>query len=204
MGNGYAPRRSPRIAAGRTDIRQSDRAVVRSEPVPLPTRFRVIAIRLAKIACVAAVGLYVTLVAFNNITDYGANFVFVGDVLSMDKVQDQAIKWRALPAPILHHLGYIAIIATEVVIAALCFSGAAAMARQLKGKALAFRAAKSKAVLGLAIGIVLYEAGFVAVGGEWFAMWQAQNFDAVQSSFRIVATMLGVLIFLALPDEELA
>ena len=204
MGKGAPHGRAPRIAVGRTDIRQSNQAVVSSEPFPLPPRFRVIAIRLAKIACVAAVGLYVALVAFNNITDYGTNFIFVGDVLSMNQVQDPNIKWRALPAPILHHVGYIAIIATELVIAALCFTGAAAMARQLKGKAVAFRAAKSKAVLGLAIGIVLYEAGFVAVGGEWFAMWQAQNFDAVQSSFRIVVTMLGVLILLVLPDEELA
>jgi predicted small integral membrane protein len=164
----------------------------------------VIAIRLAKIACVAAVGLYVALVAFNNITDYGANFVFVGHVLAMDQVSDANIGWRALPSPILHHAAFGAIIATELVVAVLCAAGAAGMACQLKGEAYAFRAAKSKAVIGLAIGIFLYEAGFVAVGGEWFAMWQAQNFDAVQSSFRIVVTMLGVLIFLALPDEELA
>jgi predicted small integral membrane protein len=168
------------------------------------TRIDVLTLRLAKIACVAAVSLYVALVAFNNITDYGTNFVFVGEVLGMEAVQDQNIKWRALPAPVLHHAAYIGIILTELVIAVLCAAGAAGMARQLHGKAQVFRAAKSKAVLGLAIGIVLYEAGFVAVGGEWFAMWQAQNFDAVQSSFRIVVTMLGVLIFLALPDEELA
>jgi len=164
----------------------------------------VLAIRLAKIACVAAVGLYVALVAFNNITDYWANFPFVGHVLSMDQVQDPNIRWRALPSPILHHAGYIAIILTELVIAVLCGAGASGMTRQLTGKAPAFRAAKSKAVLGLAIGIVLYEAGFVAVGGEWFAMWQAQNFDAVQSAFRIVVTMLGVLIFISLPDEDIA
>jgi predicted small integral membrane protein len=164
----------------------------------------VIAIRLAKFACVAAVGLYVALVAFNNITDYSANFPFVGHVLTMDQVQDPNITWRALPAPILHHAGYIAIILTELVVAMLCVAGAAGMARQLHGTAQAFRASKAKAILGLAMGIVLYEAGFVAVGGEWFAMWQAQNSDAVQSAFRIVVTMLGVLIFLSLPDEELA
>jgi predicted small integral membrane protein len=167
-------------------------------------RYRVLAFRLAKIACVASIGLYVALVAFNNITDYGANFVPVSHVLTMDQVQDPIIKWRALPSPVLHHAGYFAIISTELAIAVLCVAGAAGMARQLHGKAQAFRAAKTKAVLGLAIGVVLYEAGFVAVGGEWFAMWQAQNFDAVQSSFRIVVTMLGVLILLALPDEELA
>lgn len=163
-----------------------------------------LAFRLAKIACVAAVGLFVLLVAFNNLTDYWTNFGFVGHVLAMDQVADQNLKWRALPSPFLHHAAYIAIILTELVIAALCAAGAARMTRQIRAKAHAFRAAKSEAVLGLAIGVVLYEAGFVAVGGEWFAMWQAENFDAVQSSFRIVVTMLGVLIFLALPDEELS
>jgi predicted small integral membrane protein len=165
----------------------------------------VLVLRLAKIACVAAVGFFVALVAFNNITDYWTNFGFVGHVLAMDEVTGQTnIRWRALPWPILHHAAYITIILTELVIASLCAAGAIAMARKVNGKAPAFRAAKAKAILGLAIGIVLYEAGFVAVGGEWLAMWQAQNFDAVQSSFRIVVTMLGVLILLALPDEDLA
>lgn len=162
-------------------------------------------LRLTKIACVAAVGFFVALVAFNNITDYWTNFGFVGHVLAMDEVKGPTnIRWRALPWPILHHAAYITIILTELVIASLCAAGAIAMARKVSGKAPAFHAAKAKSILGLAIGIVLYEAGFVAVGGEWFAMWQAQNFDAVQSSFRIVVTMLGVLILLALPDEDLA
>jgi predicted small integral membrane protein len=165
----------------------------------------VLVLRLAKIACVAAIGFFVALVAFNNITDYWTNFGFVSHVLAMDEITGPTnIRWRALPWPILHHAAYSAIILTELVIASFCAAGAIAMARKANGKALAFRAAKVKGILGLAIGIVLYEAGFVAVGGEWFAMWQAQNFDAVQSSFRIVVTMLGVLIFLALPDEDLA
>ena len=64
--------------------------------------------------------------------------------------------------------------------------------------------AKAKAVAGLALGFLLYEGGFVAVAGEWFGMWQSASYDAVPSAFRIVATMLGVLIFVALKDEELA
>jgi predicted small integral membrane protein len=51
---------------------------------------------------------------------------------------------------------------------------------------------------------LLYEGGFVAVAGEWFGMWQSASYDAVPSAFRILVTMLGVLIFVALKDEELA
>jgi len=46
----------------------------------------VLAIRLAKIGCIAAIGFYVALVAFGNITDYWTNFGFVTNVLDMDEV----------------------------------------------------------------------------------------------------------------------
>ena len=48
------------------------------------------------------------------------------------------------------------------------------MARQLRAKAPPFQHAKSMAVAGLTLGFLLYEGGFVAVGGEWFGMWQAR------------------------------
>jgi len=164
----------------------------------------VLAIRLAKIGCIAAIGFYVALVAFGNITDYWTNFAFVTNVLDMDEVPAVSrIQWRAVTSPILHHAGYILIIATEIAIAALCTLGAVAMARQLRAKAPLFQDAKNKAVAGLTLGFLLYEGGFVAVGGEWFGMWQARDFDAVQSAFRVLMTMLGVLIFVTLKDEDL-
>jgi predicted small integral membrane protein len=163
-----------------------------------------LAIRLAKIGCVAAIGFYVALVAFGNLSDYWTNFAFVKEVLDMDEVPAASrIYWRAVTSPVLHHAGYILIIATEIVTAALCALGAIAMARQVLAKAQPFQAAKSKAVAGLTLGFLLFEGGFVAVGGEWFGMWQARDLDAVPSAFRVLMTMLGVLIFVSLKDEEL-
>jgi len=163
----------------------------------------VIAIRLAKVFCVAVIGFYAALVAFGNISDYWANFAFVTHVLDMDEVPpDSHIHWRAVTSPILHHLSYILIIATEVAVAAFCMAGATAMVRQVGAEAPRFQAAKRMAVAGLTLGFLLFEGGFVAVGGEWFGMWQAREFDAVQSAFRVLITMLGVLIFISLRDEE--
>jgi predicted small integral membrane protein len=165
----------------------------------------VFAIRLAKIGCVASVAFYVALVAFNNITDYWTNFVFVTHVLDMDQTFPQSdIRWRAVTSPILHHAGYVLIIAVEILVAALNALGAIMMVRQLRAKAQLFQQAKSLAVAGLTLGFLLYEGGFVAVGGEWFGMWQSQTWDGVPSAFRIVMIMLGALIFVSLKDEELA
>ncbi|WP_026607509.1 DUF2165 family protein [Methylocapsa acidiphila] len=164
-----------------------------------------LAIRLAKVACVAAVALYMSLVAFNNITDYWTNFTFVAHVLDMDQISPQSdIRWRAITSPVLHHAGYVLIIATEICIAGLTAAGAAAMARGLRAKAAAFQQSKSLAIIGLALGFLLYEGGFIAVGGEWFGMWQSQSWDGVPSAFRFVVTMLAVLIFISMKDDELA
>ncbi|MGH6845717.1 MAG: DUF2165 family protein [Methylocella sp.] len=164
-----------------------------------------LAIRLAKIFCVAAIAFYVALVAFGNVSDYWTNFAFVTHVLDMDEIPAASrIHWRAVTSPVLHHASYILIIATEIVTAALCTRGAFSMARQVRAKAPLFQAAKSKAVAGLTLGFLLFEGGFVAIGGEWFGMWQARDLDAVPSAFRILMTMLGVLIFVSLKDEDAA
>ncbi len=162
-------------------------------------------VRLAKISCVAAIAFYAALVALGNVSDYSTNFAFVTEVLDMDAVPAAShIRWRAVTSPVFHHVGYILIIATEILTAALCALGAIAMARRLRAKAQLFHHAKSMAVAGLTFGFVLFEGGFVAIGGEWFGMWQARDLDAVPSAFRILMTMLGVLIFVSLKDDELA
>src|SRR2546423_968315 len=106
-----------------------------------------LAIRLAKFSCVAAIAFYVALVALRNISYFWTIFAFVTGVLEMAAAPAAShIRWRAVTSPVLHHVGYILIIATEIVTAALCALGAIAMARRLRAKAQSFQAAKSKAV----------------------------------------------------------
>jgi predicted small integral membrane protein len=72
-------------------------------------------LRVAKAAMVAAVALFASLVAFDNVTDYGTNFVFVQHVLSMDTIYPSStIKYRAVTDPALHHVVYALIIAMEI------------------------------------------------------------------------------------------
>jgi predicted small integral membrane protein len=164
-----------------------------------------LALRLAKIGCVATIALYMALVAFGNVTDYWTNFRFVSHVLSMDQLPPgSAIRWRALNSPIFHHAGYILIILTEIAIAALCAAGSFAMFVQLQTNAQSFHDAKWLAVAGLALTFVLFEGGFIAIGGEWFGMWQTPTWNGVESSFRVAVTALAVLIFVSLRDNELS
>lgn len=160
-------------------------------------------IRITQIACIGAVTLFMGLVAFGNVTDYWTNFAYVARVLDMDEVPGAAsIHWRAFTSPSLHHAAYVAIIVTEIAITTLMGLGMLAMIRARKAGARAFRRAKSSAILGLALGFLLFEGGFIGVGGEWFGMWLSPGADALPSAFRIAITMLGMLIFVSLKDED--
>ena len=163
-----------------------------------------IVVRASKCALVAAIALFATLVTFGNLTDYGTNFEFVQHVLSMDTLfPGTTITWRAITSPALHHLAYALIIATEGAVAILCWIGAVAMLRRLRADARSFHRSKSFAVLGLTLGFLLWQVGFMTIGGEWFGMWQSQQWNGVPSAFRFVMVILAVLIFVVLPDDEL-
>src|SRR5262245_57376810 len=160
--------------------------------------------RLAKIAMVAAIAAFATLVAFGNITDYDTNFVFVQHVLSMDSVfPGSSITYRAVTSPALHHVAYAIIIAAEALTALLCWVGAFVLLRELRAPAGAFNRAKIWSIAGLTLGFLVWQFGFVTVGGEWFGMWQSAKWNGVPSAFRFAIVIIAVLIFVAMRDEEI-
>ena len=163
-----------------------------------------IAVRLAKVVKVAAIALFATVVAIGNVTDYETNWTFVQHVLSMDTIFERStIRYRAITSPVLQQGAYALIIATEALTALLCWIGAFALLRRLRADARAFQRAKPFAVLGLTLGFLLWQVGFMTIGGEWFGMWQSQSWNGVPSAFRFVMVIAVVLIFVAMPDGEI-
>jgi predicted small integral membrane protein len=163
-----------------------------------------IAIRAAKVMLVAAIALFASLVVFGNLTDYNTNFAFVQHVLSMDTIYPSStIGYRAIASPTLHHAAYAVIITAEATTAIICWIGALIMLYHVRASASVFNRAKTFAVVGLTLGFVLWQVGFMSIGGEWFAMWQSQQWNGVPSSFRIVITVAVVLIFVAMCDQDL-
>jgi predicted small integral membrane protein len=163
-----------------------------------------IAVRAAKIALVAAIALFASLVAFGNLTDYNTNFTFVEHVLSMDTIYPfSTIRYRAITNSALHHAAYAVIIAAEVIVAVLCWTGAISLARHIRADADLFNRRKSFAILGLTLGFLLWQVGFMSIGGEWFGMWQSQQWNGVPSAFRFVMTIAAVLILVAMPDQDI-
>lgn len=175
----------------------SDQTDNRGRRSVTPDRDFRMAVRYAKLLLLGAVALYVTLVAFNNLTDYGSNFAFVSHVLTMDTTfPGNTAMWRSISSPAAHHVAYAMIIAVECAVAALCWAGFLRLWRA-RHDAAGFAAAKSLGVWGLTLGVLLWFAGFLAIGGEWFLMWQSQTWSGVAASFRIATLLAVILIFLA-------
>lgn len=165
----------------------------------LTTRFL---IRWCKIALVGFYGVYMAVVVFGNVTDYGSNFLFVRHVMSMDTTfEDSRLGWRAIHAAWVHHAGYWLIIAWEGVVAVLCLAGAGRMVRAVRGDGRVFYDSKNWALAGLLAGLGLWFFGFQVVGGEWFAMWQSEVWNGLDSAFRLWV-YTGIALLALMVKEE--
>ncbi|KMW74252.1 membrane protein [Photorhabdus luminescens subsp. luminescens] len=161
-------------------------------------------IRLSKILMIFAVGLFATLAAFGNITDYATNFAFVQHVLMMDTIfPDTAITYRAIHSPALHHIGYIVIISLETLTAVLCWIGGIHLLANLKSNAAVFNKKKAIAIAGLTLGFLTWQVAFMSIGGEWFGMWMSKQWNGVSNAFHFFVTIILVLIYLIQYDREL-
>lgn len=165
---------------------------------------RMLMTRCAKVAVTAALALFAALVSFNNLTDYGSNFAFVRHVLTMDTIfPDSQARWRAIGTPALWHAAYGLIITLEALTATLLAWGALAMWRARRASAQAFTRARQWAMAGALTGFLLWFAGFMVIGGEWFLMWQSREWNGQTAAFRLHITLLVLMVFLNQPDAEL-
>jgi len=160
--------------------------------------------RLAKVAAVGALAAFALLVAYNNVVDYDSNYQFVRHVLSMDTIfPNSVLRSRAINSETIWRAAYALIIAAEALTGFLLALGAVMLLGRWRASAKLFNQAKRWAVAGLTLGFLLWCFGFIVVGGEYFAMWQSNTWNGVEGAFRFVTMILGVLIFVGLPDGEL-
>jgi predicted small integral membrane protein len=115
---------------------------------------------------------------------------------------DSVLRSRAIDNETMWRVAYASIIATEALIGFLLALGAVMLLSRLRASAKLFNDGKRWAVAGLTLGFALWCFGFIVTGGEYFAMWQSHMWNGVEGAFRFVTMILGVLIFVSLPDTE--
>ncbi|WP_405645292.1 DUF2165 domain-containing protein [Streptomyces sp. NBC_00019] len=155
------------------------------------------ALHLAGTLLTATVALYMILVAFGNITDFGTNQAFVQHVLAMDTTfKDDDLMWRAVTSEGLQDAAYVAIIVWEVIAALVLVYGTWLWARRDDLRARRF------STYGLLMVMLLFGAGFIAIGGEWFSMWQSEDWNGLNAALRVFLLSGVVLVVVQLPSGE--
>ncbi|MER6381451.1 DUF2165 domain-containing protein [Streptomyces sp. NPDC001250] len=160
-----------------------------------PTRHS--GLRLAAGVLTGILALYIALVAFGNITDFGTNQQFVRHVLAMDTTfKDHDLMWRAVTSSGLQDTAYVLIIVWETASAFVLIWGAWLWAWRKDDLA------RRISTYGLLMLLLLFGAGFIAIGGEWFSMWQSKTWNGLEAATRIF-TLSGVaLIVNQLPSRR--
>ncbi|MEU5211146.1 DUF2165 domain-containing protein [Streptomyces sp. NPDC020742] len=148
---------------------------------------------LAAALLTATVALHIALIAFGNITDYGTNQQFVRHVLAMDTTfRDPDLMWRAITSHTLQDAAYLAIIAWESLAALVLIAATALWAVGLRRHG-ALARARLFSTLGLLMVLLLFGAGFLAIGGEWFSMWQSKSWNGLEAATRNL-TLAGIAL----------
>src|SRR5262245_57055214 len=158
---------------------------------------------LAATVLTATVALYIALVAFGNITDFGTNQQFVRHVLAMDTTfKDPDLMWRAVTSHSLQDAAYVAIIVWESLAALVLIAATALWTAALRRGGDDLARAQRTSTLGLLMLLLLFGAGFMAIGGEWFAMWQSETWNGLEAAARNI-TFAGIaLVVVHLPGRS--
>ncbi|MER6165943.1 DUF2165 domain-containing protein [Streptomyces violaceorubidus] len=150
---------------------------------------------LASTVLTAVLALYIALVALGNITDFDSNQQYVRHVLAMDTTfKDDDLMWRAITSKGLQDTAYVAIIVWEAVAALVLIRATWLWIRRQHAPARRFT------TYGTLMLMLLFGAGFLAIGGEWFAMWQSQDWNGLDAATRVLLFSGVVLIVAHLPS----
>ncbi|MGB7267869.1 MAG: DUF2165 domain-containing protein [Terracidiphilus sp.] len=159
--------------------------------------------RTAKLLLLAGIALFYTLVVFNNLTDFGSNAQFVRHVLLMDSTNPgNGGMWRSISSPAVDRIFYLSIIAWEIITCVLLWWGVFRLLRALRQPAASFNAAKSLSILALTLSLLMWLVAFLAIGGEWFLMWQSHTWNGQEKAFMEFTVIGMVLLLLLQPDKD--
>lgn len=160
-------------------------------------------IRYLKIVLVAFVGLMALLYGLQNIVNIQAAFQVVGTVLSMSghayypssigpAIESAGLVWLALAL----------IIGAELAAGLLAMKGAWDLWTRRSASAPVYNNAKTCALLGCGMGMIVWFGFFGVLGGAYFQMWQTElGAQSLDGAFQFFVSCSVVLIFVNMPDD---
>lgn len=155
-------------------------------------------------ACTVVTGivaLYIFLVALGNITDFGTNQAFVQHVLAMDTTfMDPDVMWRAITNETVQNIAYVGVIVWETATALVL--GYALLLWLGSRKSREFDQPRRVSTVGFLMLLLLFGGGFITIGGEWFQMWQSDQWNGLQPALQNFIISAFGLVLIHMPSRH--
>lgn len=159
------------------------------------------AVRIAKIVLVLAAA-FLGLTGIFNLLNYEMTMASVLAVTSMSGLPDgQTMPW-ASDNTVLVVLGFLFIAGGKLGGGILCLMGAWRMWTARGASAESFNAAKSFALVGCAVLLVLFFGGFMYLANQFFMAWRAEfGAASAMGAFQLGGSVALILLFVNQPDR---
>lgn len=161
------------------------------------------AVRYLKAAFVFFIGFMALVYALQNIVNIKAAYAVVGAVLGMDNHEYYASSLGpAITGSALVWLAVATIILSEITAGVLALIGSWKLWQARHASAEAFNGAKTFALLGCGLGVIVWMGFFGSVGGAWFQMWQTElGAMSLDGAFQYAVYCALTLIFVNMKDD---
>ena len=159
-------------------------------------------IRIVKIGLIITVVFWGLFGALGNVLHWDETLGSVAAVTSMVTIEGGAESWQATSNPLVMWLGALFIMLSKLSASVLCMMGAGRMWQSRKGSAADFSAAKSIALAGCGIAVIMLFGGFIVIAESWFELWRSETMGAVLSAAVRYGSMIALIgLFVAARDD---
>jgi len=159
-------------------------------------------IRYMKIAFTASVSLFCLMYALQNVVNLEAAHWFVAYTTSMEGHEKYPSHFGpAVTAPVIHWTMLWIIIALEFVAGLLAAKGAIDLFKARNASADEFNGAKTYAIAGCGVGILVWFGLFSAIGGTYFQMWQTEAGGGALANATLFSIQLA-LVWLLVSQKD--
>jgi len=160
-------------------------------------------LRTIKVLLILTVGIWGLIGALGNLGDWHSVVEKVKMTTSMTTWEGGEQDWRATSNPIVVYLGAAMIPVAKILSGLLCITGAWRLWRARVVGGLPFEKAKTLALAGCGIALLMLFAGWIVVADTWFQAWRSETLrdSALGTAFRYAGFVGLIALFVAVRDD---
>jgi predicted small integral membrane protein len=159
-------------------------------------------IRIVKIGLIITVVLWGFFGALGNVLHWDETIGSVAAVTSMVTFEGGAESWQATSNPLVLWLGALFIMLSKLTAGVFCAVGAGRMWQSRNGSVADFSAAKSIALAGCGIAVIMLFGGFIVIAESWFELWRSEAMSGVLTAAVRYGSMIALIaIFVATAED---